>query len=92
MTSSSKKELGGGIFIAVFKDIALIMVGENSNDSESLWIRINCSGVYIIFSVVYFPTRSASEVFQNYLDNLSKILTGFRKITVILYIRLTYLH
>ena len=72
----TEKVLGGGILMAVLKDLNPVLVSDGGENIEALTVDINIKKMKIACSTAYGPQENNSfekkDIFWNYLDKEAK--------------------
>lgn len=71
--TKSNCERGGGVLIAVKRNISTELLEINNNETEQIFIKVKGKVNYIIIGCIYLPPLSSLDAFNNHLKTISHI-------------------
>ena len=68
--SSSDKQKGGGVLIAVNKKLKSSRYNDFETDAEDVWVKVTIGKSYIYFCSVYFPPDAQKNTYASFFDKI----------------------
>ncbi len=72
-SATSSKSRGGGVLIAVFKNLDSVQLDIDTGRREELWVNISCNDENLILCAIYLPPNSSPEVYNEHCSFLESI-------------------
>lgn len=82
--NTSERKRGGGVLIAIKKNIAAELIETDNDNIEQIFVKVKCKVGVVIIGCVYIPPLSSLDIYNSHINTISYLQEKYDKCKMII--------